>query len=185
MSMRWSSADSVLDGAIVLARDRHVPAVGEMPASGKPEAHDGVAGVTEREVDGQVRRRAGVGLDVRVVDAEELLYARLREGLDDVDDLLAFVVALVGVALGVLVVEDAAARFHHGGPRVVLAGDEAHLVVLASLFSLHQGSDFGVHAREGVVGHRSSPGPGLGRRHSTEGEGSCTLAPEHEDMRAS
>ena len=69
-------------------------------------------GCTEREVDGEVRRAARVGLHVDVLGAEELLEARDRELLDLVDGLLALVVALVRVALGVLVREDRAGRLH-------------------------------------------------------------------------
>ena len=60
------------------------------------EAHDRVAGLEQRVVDGGVGLRAGVRLDVGVLGAEERLRAVDRELLGDVDVLAAAVVALAG-----------------------------------------------------------------------------------------
>ena len=62
-------------------------------------------GLSKAEEHGLVGLRAGVGLHVGVLGAEQLLDAVDRELLDDVDVLAAAVVALAGVALGVLVGE--------------------------------------------------------------------------------
>ena len=67
------------------------------------EAHDPVARLQQRVVDGRVGLRARVRLDVGVLGAEQRLRAVDRELLDDVDELAAAVVALARIALGVLV----------------------------------------------------------------------------------
>ena len=78
------------------------------------EAHDPVARLQQRVVDGRVGLRAGVRLDVRVLGAEQRLRAVDRELLDDVDVLAAAVVALARIALGVLVGQHAALTLQHG-----------------------------------------------------------------------
>ena len=143
------AAHAVLNGVEVLARDRHLPAVREVTAARKTHAHDGVARVAEGEVDAEVRRRAGVGLDVRVVDSEECLQALDREALDLVDVLLPFVIALAGVALRVLVVEDAPTGLHDRLAGVVFARNQPKLVVLALLFFSDALGDFGIDFGEG------------------------------------
>ncbi len=58
--------------------------------------------------------------------------------LGDVDVLAAAVVALAGQALGVLVGQPRALGFHDRRRRVVLAGDQLDLVVLATPFAEHR-----------------------------------------------
>ena len=78
------------------------------------QPEDGVARLQQRHVGRGVRLRAGVRLHVRVLGAEELLGAVAREVLHHVGELAAAVVALAGIALGVLVGEDRPGRFEHG-----------------------------------------------------------------------
>ena len=85
---------------------------------------DGVARLQQREVDGHVGLRAGVRLHVGVLGAEELLGAVDGQRLGDVDELAAAVVALAGVALGVLVGQHRAGRLQHGLADEVLRGDQ-------------------------------------------------------------
>ena len=65
--------DAVLHRAEPLAGHRHRPAVGEVPAHRQRHPHHRVAGLQERQVDGEVGGRARVRLDVGVVDAEQRL----------------------------------------------------------------------------------------------------------------
>ena len=60
------------------------------------EREDRVPGLERCEIDGHVRLRARVWLDVRVLGPEERLRAVDRRLLDLVDDLAAAVVALAG-----------------------------------------------------------------------------------------
>ena len=94
-------------------------------------AHEGLAGLHEGGVDGEVGLGAGVGLDVGVLGAEEAVEALDGEGLGDVDELAAGVVAAAGVALGVLVGHDGGGGLEDGLRRVVLGGDEDEGVLLA------------------------------------------------------
>ena len=95
--------DAVLDRAQPLPGDRHRPAVRQVAAHRQRHAHHRVARLAEGQVHGEVGDGAGVGLDVRVVDAEEPLRPLDRERFDRVDHLLPLVVATARVALGVLV----------------------------------------------------------------------------------
>ena len=112
------------------------------------QREDRVAGLEQPEVDGHVRLRARMRLDVRVLGAEELLRAVDRELLDLVDDLAAAVVAAAGVPLGVLVREHGADRLEHGRPREVLRRDQLDLPALAVGLSTDQRRDLGIVLRE-------------------------------------
>jgi hypothetical protein len=88
-------------------------------------------------------------LHVGELRAEQLLRPLDRERLDDVDELAAAVVALAGVALGVLVREHRALRFEHGPRHEVLARDHLERRALAVQFGLERGGDLGVDLAEG------------------------------------
>ena len=112
------------------------------------EREDRVAGLQDREVDGHVRLRPGVRLDVRVLGAEERLRAVDRELLDLVDDLAAAVVAAARIALGVLVRRHAADGLEHRRPREVLGRDELDLAALALELALEECSDLRIDVGE-------------------------------------
>ena len=76
-----------------------------MAAEGQAHAHDRVARLAQREIDRLVCGRAGVGLDIGVLGAEESLGSLDGQGLDLVDIVLAFVVAFPGVAPEYLLVK--------------------------------------------------------------------------------
>ena len=128
----------------VFAGDIDGGAVGEVASLGEVHAEDGVAGLAEGEEDGEVGVRAAVGLDVRVLRAEELLGPLARDVLDDVDVRTAAVVAFSGVALGVLVGEDAARREEHGLRDDVFGGDELDVVLLAFELAVTGRGDLGI-----------------------------------------
>ena len=111
---------------------------------GEAQPHDRVAGLEQGVVDGHVRRRPGVGLDVGVIDAEEALCPRDGYLFHLVDVLLALVIALAGVALGVLVHEDRAHGLQHRRRGVVLGRDEPHGLGLVLLLCLDQGVYLGI-----------------------------------------
>ena len=102
------------------------------------------------------RRPVGRGTAVRLhvggIGAEDLLEAVDRELLDDVDVLAAAVVALAGVAFGVLVGQLAALGGHDGGRGVVLARDQLDVVFLAGVLGLDGGKDRGRFVRSGCCG---------------------------------
>ena len=106
-------AHAVGDHLVRLAGEVELMAVGQMAAVRQVEAHDGVAGREHGGVRGLVGLRAGMRLHVGVLGAEELLGAIARQVLHDIGEFAAAVVALAGIALGVLVGEDAAGGFQH------------------------------------------------------------------------
>ena len=75
----------------------------------------------QRKVDGHVGLCAGVGLHVGVLGAKQLAGAVDGDLLHLVHILAAAVVAVAGVALGILVGQHAAHGCHHGGGNNVLA----------------------------------------------------------------
>ena len=114
----------------------------------EPKAEDRVAGLQQREVRGHVRLRAGVGLHVRVLGAEEVLRPVDRELLDLVDDLAAAVVPAAGIPLCVLVRGHGADRFEHARPREVLRCDQFDLVALTLELTTEQDRDVGIDVGE-------------------------------------
>ena len=135
-----------------------------MAAVRELHAHHGVAGLQEGEVDGRVRLAAAVGLDVRVLRAEERLRPVAGEVLHHVDHLAAAVVAGAGIPFRVLVGEHARHRLAHRERGDVLARDELEVGVLARLLVPDQAEDrrVGLGERDAVrmggEGHRGIMG---------------------------
>jgi len=141
-------AEVVEDSARVDRRAvREVSAVVEA----QPQHH--VARFQHRLVHRHVCAGAGVRLHVGVLGAEEPLHALDRDRLDLVDDGVAAVVALAGVALAVLVGEEGARRGHHGGRREVLARDELQARRLAHALALDERGHLRVGRGLGRPGH--------------------------------
>ena len=84
-------------------------------------------------------------LHVGVLGAEQLLGAVARQVLDDVGELAAAVIALAGIAFGVLVGEDAAGGFEDRFGSEILAGDQFQLRVLALRLVPDGLVNFGIH----------------------------------------
>ncbi len=118
--------------------------MGQVAAFGQAHAHDGVARLEHGEVHALVGLRARVGLHVGGFGAEQLLDAVNGQLLDHVDVLATAVVALAGIALGVLVGQLRTLGGHHGRRGVVLGGDQLDVVFLALVFLLDGGKDLGV-----------------------------------------
>ena len=165
-------ADLVRRDVVEAAGDVDLHPVAEVAAVGQRQAHDRVAGLQQRVVDGGVGLRAGVRLDVDVVAAEQLLRAVDRELLDDVDVLAAAVVALAGIALGVLVREDAALALEDRLGHEVLRGDHLQRAPLAIELEVDGLGDLRVD-----LGERALEVVGLEfghERHGTNGRGCRT-----------
>ena len=121
----------------------------EVPAVLQVHGEDRVPGHELREIDRHVRLRAGVGLYVHRLAAEELLRALLGERLDLVHVDAAAVVALARVPLGVLVREDRALRLEHRLAHVVLGGDQLEAELLPLRLLADRGEDGRIGGREG------------------------------------
>ncbi len=163
--------DAVADDRVEPAAEVDLQAVRQMTAVVEAEREDRVPGLEGGHVDGHVRLRARVRLDVRVLGAEQLLRAVDRELLDLVDDLAAAVVALAGVTLGVLVRRHRADGLEHGRPGEVLRGDQLDLAALALELLAEQPGDVrvdlgeagGGEVLEGLLrdGHGGLSSPGM------------------------
>ena len=119
-----------------------------MAAVVEREPEHAVARREDGEVDRHVRLRTGVRLHVRVLGAEERLRPVAREVLDHVDDLAAAVVALAGVALGVLVRRRRPDGLEHGRPGEVLGCDQLDLSALPLELASERVGDLRVDLRE-------------------------------------
>src|SRR5262249_57339229 len=107
------------------------------------------AGLQVEEARALVGLGAGVRLHLGGLAAEELLRALLGERLDLVHVDAAAVVALAGVALGVLVREDRALRLEHRLAHVVLGRDELESVLLPLRLLADRGVDGRIGGGEG------------------------------------
>src|SRR5690606_12974069 len=136
--------DTVLDGVEQLPGGVDLGAVGQVPAMRQRHAQGGVARLQQREIDRLVGLRPRLRLGVGVVGAEQLPGAIDRQLLGDGHVLAAAVVALAGIAFGVLVGQLAALGLHAPRAGVVLAGDQLDVVLLAARFVGDGLGQFGV-----------------------------------------
>ena len=132
---------TVADEVEVLTAEVDGRTVGQMTALAEAHAHDGIAGVEHSEVYDLVSLRAGVGLDVGVLGAEQLARTLARDILGDIHGVAAAVVALAGIALGILVCEHGAHSRHNCGRNDVLAGDQLEIMLLALELQSHRVAD--------------------------------------------
>ena len=142
--------DAVRDDVVEAAGEVDLHAVGQVPAVGQVQAHDGVARADQRVHHRGVGLRAGVRLHVRERGAEERLDALDGERLDDVDLLAAAVVAASRVALGVLVGEHRALGLHDGQGGVVLRGDHFQAALLAGQLRVDALGDLRIKGRNAL-----------------------------------
>ena len=112
---------------------------------------------------------ARVRLHVGELALEELLGALDGQRLGLVDDVTAAVVAVAGIALGVLVGEHGAGGLEHGARDEVLGRDQLDLVLLAFELAADDAGDLGIAlgqagGEEGRRRRQSAPGSGSGHR---------------------
>ncbi|MBA7477379.1 hypothetical protein ES707_12788 [subsurface metagenome] len=141
--------------------------VGKMPAGREIKAHEGVAGLQQRQEHRLVHLAAGVRLHVGKLRAEQLLRTIDRQRLGDVDPLATAVVARARIAFGVFVGHHRALRLQHGAADDVFGCDQLDLMPLPAELALDGRGDlrigFGKGRGEEGVGGRS--GLGAGRAH--------------------
>ncbi len=141
---------AVLDGVVQLAADIHRCTVGQMAAVRQAHAEDGVARFQHRNINCLVGLRTGMRLHVGVFRAEQSLGAIDGQLLGHVDVLASAVIALAGIAFRILVGQLAALRFHHRRAGVVFRSDQFDMILLAAVFVLDRGPQFGVGHGDGV-----------------------------------
>ena len=120
-----------------------------MAAGGEVEAHEGIAGLQQRQEHRLVHLAAGIRLHIGKLRAEQLLGALDRQRLGDVDPFAAAVIALARIALGILVGHHRALRFQHRAADDVFRRDQLDLMALAAEFALDRGGDFGIGLARG------------------------------------
>ena len=116
-------------------------AVGQVPAGGEVEPHEGVAGRHQRHEGGGVGGGAGVRLHICETTSEKPGNPFDRQIFCDVDELAAAIIALARQAFGILVGEHRALRFEHRAADDVLRCDELDLVALAAELEPHRLGD--------------------------------------------
>ena len=126
-------------------------AVGEVATVGEVHSEDHVARLAGCEVHGHVGLRAGVRLNVGVVAAKELLGPVPRQLLRHVHELAPSVVALGGVALGVLVGHHRAHCRQNRGRDEIFRGDQLQAVILAPALVAESRGNLGVYLANGSL----------------------------------
>ena len=139
---RW--IEPVLGDLVEGAAEVWLEAVAQVTTALDWQAEDQITWIKECHE----RRDVGVGAAVRLhvgePTLEELLGALAGDVFDLVVKLTAAVIALAGVALGVLVGQPTAGRVHHGGRDMIFAGDEFKRARLTVGFLGHERSDVGI-----------------------------------------
>ena len=145
--------------------------MGEMAAGGEIEAHEGIAGLQQRQEHRLVHLAAGVGLHVGELRAEQFLGAIDRQCLHHVDPFAAAVIAIARIAFGIFVGQHRALRFQHRAADDVFRRDQLDLMALAAEFALDRGGDIRIGLGEGGGEERvgRGGGPGAGRWSCSEG----------------
>jgi hypothetical protein len=115
--------------------------MGQMTPVGERHGQQSFPRLGERHEGREVGLRAGVGLHIGVLRAEELPGPVDRQPLHLVHHFAAAVIALAGISLGVLVGERGAHRVDHRAGGEILAGDQLEAVPLAGQLQVHQPGD--------------------------------------------
>ena len=135
---------SVGDDAISLSREIEMVPVREVAAVRQVQTENGVAGLQHCGVSFHVGLRSGVWLDVGVFRSEKLLGTFAREVFHYVGELAPSVVALAGIAFGILIGEHRAHGFQHGFADEIFRGDQFQSFVLAADFVVDGRSHLGI-----------------------------------------
>ena len=139
---------TVGDDVEIFTGDIHRASVTEVSTVSQIHAQNRVTGLGQGKERCQVGVGAGVGLHVGVVTAKELAGTLAGDFLRDVHGEAAAVVALAGIALGVLIGQAGAHRQHHGGADDILRGDQLDVPPLAVKFRTDGCADLGVILRD-------------------------------------
>ena len=137
-------------------------AVGEMAAGGEIEAHEGIAGLQQRQKHRLVHLAAGVRLHIGEARAEQFLGAIDRQRFHHVDPFAAAVIAVARIAFGIFVGQHRALRFQHRAADDVFRRDQLDLVALPAEFAPDRGGDLGIGLGKGGREERVGRGGGLG-----------------------
>ena len=123
----------------MIQRARHIDrrTVGEMSALRQIHAHDRVAWLKQRKVNGQIGLRTGVRLYVGMLGAEQFTRSLPGDVLYDVHALAAAIITLSRISLRIFVGEHSAHGGHHRRRYNILRGNQLDVSLLAGKFLLH------------------------------------------------
>ena len=144
--------DTVGDEVEIFAGHIHRRAVRQMPAMREIHAHDRIAGMDQRKINGHVRLCAGMRLDIGTFCAEQLLGALNGNLFNDIDILAAAIIALARIALRIFVGQYTAHGSHHGRGNEVFGGNQLNIALLAAKLLLHGLTNLRVEARDKADG---------------------------------
>lgn len=129
---------------IEAARERELGTMRKMTARRKRHAQDGGTRVEQREIGCRVSADARMRLNVGVCRIEYLAGAIARDGLDGIYVGATTVIALAGIAFGVLVGKNRAHRLDDRQRGNVLGRDQLERVALARQLVVDGGGNLGV-----------------------------------------
>ena len=127
----------------------------QMTAVAEIHAEYRVAGLQKCKIYRDVRLRAGVRLNVRVLSSEKLLCSVYRELLDNVDILATAIVSRAGIALGIFIGKVASHSLHNGAAGEVFGRYQLDVVALTLKFLFHCTVQLGVAHFYGLIAHSS------------------------------
>ncbi len=150
-------ADAVVLNAVKFTGEVQVHPVRQVAAVSEVHRQDRIARFEAGEVDGHVRLRSRVRLNVGMLGAEQFQDALDGEALGDVHELAAAVVALAGIALGVLVRQLRSLGGQHSGAGVIFGSDHLQPGLLPASLRGDGLPDFRVELFDGVHALLHSP----------------------------
>ena len=133
---------AVGDEVVQLAGEIDRGSVGQMPAVGQVHPQHCVAGLQQGEIRRLVGLRAGMGLDVGMLRAEQLAGPFPRDVLHHIYFLAAAIIALARIPFGVFIGQDAAHGRHHRGGHDIFRSDQLQIPALTEQLALHGLPDF-------------------------------------------
>ncbi len=133
---------------VVQTREVDGGTVGQVSAVGKAHAHHGVTGLEQGDIHSRIGLRAGVGLNVGVLCAEQLASALNGDVLNHIHALATAVVTFGRVSLGVLVGQHTADRHHDSLGDNVLGSDQLKPIPLTGKFGINSRGYFGIAGGE-------------------------------------
>jgi len=104
--------------------------VGQVTAVTEVHAHDGIARLQDREIDGLIGLRTGMRLHVGVFGTEQALDAVDGDLLDLIDKFTAAIETLARITFGIFVGQLRALSFHHCRAGVIFRRDQFDMVIL-------------------------------------------------------
>ena len=117
-------------------------AMREVTAVVEVHTHEGVARLQDGQQNGSIGLCARVRLHVGIFGSEQFADAVDGQLLHLVNHLAAAIIAMAGVALGILVGQIRAHGLHHLVAHKVLTGNQLHAFQLALMLFLNQLEDF-------------------------------------------